>query len=172
MPCMGRPARPPPPAPPPPLASLHLNLRGLVFNFIKKIALGALSYFLLRIFFSWTKSFIDIDGTRSQNTVKCYSGFTAETSNVRIPIIFDIYSMAYFLLQILVELLFLGQQLVYWSNNPQPSFIHKNCETKPFLLPQVTNKSFKIIIKKRSRKKEVSRWIQYRSNREKIFGNI
>ncbi len=45
MPCMGQPARPP--GPPPPLASLHLNLRGLVFNFIKKIALAALSFFLL-----------------------------------------------------------------------------------------------------------------------------
>jgi hypothetical protein len=32
-----------------------------VFNFIKKIALAALSFFLLRIFFSRTKSFIDID---------------------------------------------------------------------------------------------------------------
>ena len=52
---------PPPPAPPPPSASPHLNLRGLVFNFIKKIALAALSFFLLRIFFSRTKSFIDID---------------------------------------------------------------------------------------------------------------
>ncbi len=59
MPCMGRPARSP--GPPPPLASPHLNLRGLVFNFIKKIALAALSFFLLRIFFSRTMSFIDID---------------------------------------------------------------------------------------------------------------
>ncbi len=49
------------PAPPPPSASPHLNLKGLVFNFIKKIALAALSFFLLRIFFSRTKSFMDID---------------------------------------------------------------------------------------------------------------
>jgi hypothetical protein len=42
-------------------ASPHLNLTGLVFNFIKKIDLAALSFFLLRIFFSRTKSFIDIE---------------------------------------------------------------------------------------------------------------
>jgi hypothetical protein len=59
MPCMGRPARPRPP--PPSLASPHLNLRDLVFNFIKIIVFEALSFFLLRIFFSRTKSFIDID---------------------------------------------------------------------------------------------------------------
>jgi hypothetical protein len=56
MPCMGRPARPPPP----PSVSPHLNLRGLVFNFKFKVSV-ALSFFLLRIFFSRTKSFIDID---------------------------------------------------------------------------------------------------------------
>jgi hypothetical protein len=39
-----------------------------VFNFIKKIALAALSFFLLRIFFSRTKSFIDIDETVLYNT--------------------------------------------------------------------------------------------------------
>ncbi len=37
-----------------------------MFNFIKKIALAALSFFLLRIFFSRTKSFIDIDYTNTQ----------------------------------------------------------------------------------------------------------
>ncbi len=36
-----------------------------MFNFIKKIALSALSFFLLRIFFSRTKSFIDIDVERT-----------------------------------------------------------------------------------------------------------
>jgi hypothetical protein len=51
----------PPPPPPPSLASPHLNLRDLVFNFIKIIVFAPLSFFLLRIFFSWTKSFIDID---------------------------------------------------------------------------------------------------------------
>jgi hypothetical protein len=49
-------------SPPPPLpsASPHLNFRGLVFNFKFKVSV-ALSFFLLRIFFSRTKSFIDIE---------------------------------------------------------------------------------------------------------------
>jgi hypothetical protein len=54
---MGRPARPPPPHQP---APIFINLRGLVFNFAKKSFCGSF-FFLLRIFFSRTKTFIDID---------------------------------------------------------------------------------------------------------------
>jgi hypothetical protein len=45
---MGRPARPPPSL----SASPHLNLRGLVFNFIKKKVSVALSFFCCGFFFS------------------------------------------------------------------------------------------------------------------------
>jgi hypothetical protein len=59
MPCMGRPARPPTP----PSASPHLNLRGLVFNFILIKVKKFLLLFLLSVadFLARTKSFIDID---------------------------------------------------------------------------------------------------------------
>jgi hypothetical protein len=56
MPCMGRPARPPPLS----QSAFKFKRFGVQFH-LKKIALAALSFFLLRIFFSRTKSFIDID---------------------------------------------------------------------------------------------------------------
>ncbi len=59
MPCMGRPARPP--GPPSPVSQSAYKFKRFGVQFHKKIALAALSFFLLRIFFSRTKSFIDID---------------------------------------------------------------------------------------------------------------
>jgi len=65
MPCMGRPARPPgTPAPLPRQPTFKFKRFGVQFQ--KKIAIAALSFFLLRIFFSRTKSFIDIDDNSSQ----------------------------------------------------------------------------------------------------------
>ncbi len=55
MPCTGPPASPPPPS-----ASPHLNLRGLVFNFINKKFLR-LFRFSVAEYFRRTKSFIDKD---------------------------------------------------------------------------------------------------------------
>ncbi len=51
------------PAPPPPLASPHLNLRGLVFNFKFKVSVAD--------FFSRTKSFIDIEDNRTFDYFLC-----------------------------------------------------------------------------------------------------
>jgi len=60
-----------------------------VFNFIKKIALAALSFFLLRIFFSRTKSFIDIEDIINrmgyQWTMKTRLYFTDDVELLRIP---------------------------------------------------------------------------------------
>jgi hypothetical protein len=57
MPCTGLPAPPPPQS-----ARPHLNLRGLVFNFINKKFLW-LFLFSVADYFSRTKSFIDINVT-------------------------------------------------------------------------------------------------------------
>jgi hypothetical protein len=48
-------------APPFPVSQPTFKFKRFSVQFHKKIALAALSFFLLRIFFSWTKSFIDID---------------------------------------------------------------------------------------------------------------
>jgi hypothetical protein len=59
MPCMGRPA--PPPRPPSLVSQPAFKFKRFGVQFHEKIALAALSFFMLRIFFSRTKSFIDID---------------------------------------------------------------------------------------------------------------